>query len=219
MIAFDRTYESGNNKKYYRCGNSLAKYREAKKNGHIPTDIVAHKAENAVWNWLKELLLDPTSLEKGLHEMIESRAEKVDPKQKQLESIARLMEEEEQKIKRLVTEMGKYDDNFVLVTFRNEIEQATKNYNSLKKEYESISNELHQIELTNEQQDYIMNFAEKIKSRLELANDVEKRAILDILNVKVLLHHDNVGRWLEISCAIPAYNDAIAFNPQEALFP
>jgi flagellar biosynthesis chaperone FliJ len=115
--------------------------------------------------------------------------------------------------------MGKYDDNFVLVTFRNEIEQATKNYNSLKKEYESISNELHQIELTNEQQDYIMNFAEKIKSRLELANDVEKRAILDILNVKVLLHHDNVGRWLEISCAIPAYNDAIAFNPQEALFP
>jgi len=40
----------------------------------------------------------------------------------------------------------------------------------------------------------------------------EKRRIMDILEVQVVIHYDEQGKWLEVTCAIPAYNDAIELH-------
>jgi hypothetical protein len=118
--------------------------------------------------------------------MVESRIGKVKPMEMQLETISDLMAGEEQKIRRLVTEIGKYDDNYIVETFRNEIELATKNYSSLKTEQAKISQQLLEVEFTNEQQDHIFKLARKIKSKLLDASFEQKRQIFDLLKVGLL---------------------------------
>jgi hypothetical protein len=118
--------------------------------------------------------------------MVESRIGKVKPMEIQLETISDLMAGEEQKIRRLVTETGKYDDNYIVETFRNEIELATKNYNSLKTEQAKISQQLLEVEFTIEQQDHTFKLARKIKSKLLDASFEQKRQIFDLLKVGLL---------------------------------
>lgn len=139
--------------------------------------------------------------------------------QKHLVTIANLIQEEEQRIKRLVTEMGRNDDSFIIQTFQNEIDMITKNYRSLKAEHESVTDLLLQIELTNEQRDQVMEFAKKIRMKLDDVDYDQKRQIFDLLKFKGVFHYDDIGKWLDVSCAIPADNSIIAINPQKQSLP
>ena len=58
-----------------------------------------------------------------------------------------------------------------------------------------------------------MEFAARIRDRIMDATFDEKRRIMDIIEVQVVIHYDDQGKWLEVTCAIPAYNDAIELLP------
>ena len=159
-------------------------------------ETVAHKIDNAVWGWIENLLCDRESLAKGLQAMLDRKSKEISPLKKRLSNIDQLIEDENKKIKRLVVEMGNHDNETVLTAFRTEIKQASKNLCALKEEYENINSELENVGITPDQQEQIIQYAIKIKERIGDANYNQKRQIMDILDVKAVLHYDDKGKWL-----------------------
>ena len=219
MIGHNRTYESGNSARYYRCGNSWKQFKGEKKCGFKTIDTVIHKVDDAVWSWLKGLLCDTEALEAGIQEMLENQSREIAPKQQRVNLLEHLIEEEQKRLRRLVSEMSKHDDQIVLSAFRAEIDQATNNSNALTEERDILTQELAHVVLTDDQLDQIMGYASRIRDNLEEAGFEEKRRIMDILDVKVVLHYDDKGKWLEVTCAIPTYNDAIELPPSAERLP
>jgi len=209
-------YESGNTAKYYRCGNHWRQFKDGKKCGLRSIDTVAYKIDDAVWSWIVGLLCDPESLEDGLQKMIEKRSREIAPKQERLLTLKELVEEEQRRIRRLINEMGNHDSELVMEAFRAEIEQTTKACEALGEEHSRLSNELAEIEITQDHRDQIMAFSAQVKDQLKVAGYEEKRRIMDILDVRIVMHYDEKGKWLEANCAIPAHNDVIELLPSAA---
>jgi chorismate mutase len=200
---------------YYRCGSQWKEFTGVEKCGLKSLDTVAHKLDNAVWEWINNLLCDPQALEDGLQEMINSRANELAPKHNRLGLLDSLVQDEEKRTKRLIRELSYQNDEVVISALRAEIDQSTKAYKALMEERERLVQEIAQSELTGEQYDQVMLFATKIRHKLAEASFEEKRRIMDILEVRGVLHYDEQGKWLEVSCAIPSYNDAIELPPSE----
>ena len=216
MIGRLRHYDSGRSGKYYRCGNSWKQFKGEEKCGFRSIDTVTHKVDDAVWSWLKNLLCDSEALEIGLQEMIENRSSEITPKQQRLDLLKQLIEEEQRRIKRLVAEMSNHDDQIVLVAFRTEIDQAVKNSSALTEEHGRLEKELANIGITEDQREQIIRFTAQVRERVKEASFEQKRRIMDILDVQVVIHYDEQGKWLEVTCAIPMYNDAIELPPSAA---
>jgi site-specific DNA recombinase len=210
----NRLYHSGNSGKVYLCGRSWSKYTALGKCAQKSWNIVAHKVDEAVWYWIKWVLCDSEVIQKRLQQIVEDRINEVNAKKKQLSLINGLMEEEQRKIKRLVNEIGKLDDSLVVDILRQEIMTATKKYKTLNAEQVIFTDELTQSDLPNAQQAEVLEFIEKIRSRLEDGGFKENLQIMDILNLKAVMHYDETGKWVEVSCSIPTSVSVLVFSPQ-----
>ena len=169
-----------------------------------------------MWDWLRDLLCDPEALETGLEELSKTRAKEDDPNRNRLQMLENLIDEEDKKIRRLVTELANHDDDVVLDAIRQEIYRSTKSHEVLKEEQIRLTNELSHYEVTDDQKDYIMAFAAEIAQRLNDASYEEKRHIMDILDVRATLYIgeiDKKHRWLDVTCAITPDNDTIVLHP------
>jgi site-specific DNA recombinase len=196
----------------YRCGSLYKTYKgDACK--YVNCRTVTHKIDNAVWHWLISLLLDKEKLELGLNELLNERSQSALPKKRKLESVCRLIEETEKSIRQLVHEMANHGSNVVISAFRNEIQIATKRLDAASEERDILRKELEQIELTNNQKDQILTFADSIHDLIEKASYENKRRILDILDVQAILHYGEDEKWLEVKCAIPTSNATIELHP------
>ena len=207
IVGHQRNYKSGKKGLFYRCGNSWYKFKREARCSQRSIDTVTHKIDDAVWSWLKGFLCDRETLKVGLNKMMEKRSIEAAPKRDRLTILEHLIDDEEKKIRRLISEMGNNYDDVVLDAFRAEIDQATKNHNALKEEHINVKQDLDQVELTTDHKDQIMEFASKIRDRLEDASFEEKRRVMDILDVQAIMHYDEQGKWLEATCAIPTYQD------------
>jgi len=68
--------------------------------------------------------------------------------------------------------------------------------------------------------DRVLAFAEAIQERVEDASYDDKRYLMDILDVQAILHIDeNDNRWIEVTCAIPAYDTAIELHSSRSKTP
>jgi len=91
--------------------------------------------------------------------------------------------------------MSNYNDEVVLQAFKSEINQVSTNLKSLTEERNKLEEELIHLSLTIDQREQIMEFASKIQQRIEDASFIEKCCIMDILDVQVVIHNDNQGKW------------------------
>ena len=206
-------FGNGNAGFRYRCGSSWKYSKTYEKCGIYAVDTTAHKIDNPVWGWLKNLICDTNALEAGLQKMMENRANEVDPKRERLNRLHGLIQEYDGKVKHLVRETGKHTDETVLSVFRDEINEITNSRNALVSEYEILAVELEQIEITTDKREEIISFAESIRIRVENASFEEKRRLMDMLDVKDILFYDEQGKRVEVTCAIPSSNEVIKLHP------
>ena len=149
----------------------------------------------------------------GLEELRESRDDTVKPQQVKLQKLKELIEEESLKIQRLVLELANYNDAIVLDTIRREIHQSTKYREVLETEKLSIEKELSEIELTEDKEELIMDFASEIATKLTSASFENKRRILDLLDVQVVIFWDVKPRRIKVSCALRGEDTEIELHP------
>jgi site-specific DNA recombinase len=208
-----RHYKSGKHVANYRCGNHWRQFKGEEKCSIKNVDIAQHKIDNAVWDWIKNLLSDQDALEAGLEAIRTKRVEQVEPKRLRIQNITKMIKEIEGQLRRLIREVANYHDDIVLDTFRKEISQLTKNRDALAIERENLECELSSIEITDHQKDRIMDSAKKIVKNLETATFKDKRRIMDILDLQVTLYCDELGKRVKVDCGIPDCDDVIVLRP------
>jgi site-specific DNA recombinase len=203
---------------FYRCGSQFKTYK-AKVCTAINKRTIAYKIDNAVWEWLKSILLDKNALEMGLNKLTKDRSQLTEFKTRRLEIVHKLIDDTEKSIQRLVTEMANHGNNIVINAFRNEINIATKRLNAVIEERDRLEDELKQIEFSDDQRKCILAFAEKIQDRVNDASYNNKRHLLDVLDVQAVLYYENERKWLEITCAIPSNKSVIELHPSATPVP
>ena len=192
----------------YRCGNDWSR---PKCPNHTKS-IVTHKVNDAVWGWIYELMSDPAELEHGLREITALQKKESPAKQKRLEEIDKRIVELETTVSRLVQEMGKTNDQYVVETYRKEIEVASAAREVQIAESEEIRRELEREVFTQDEHEMIKTIAAEISLGLENATYEDKREILDVLGVETVFHASNGDRWIDVSCSIPNKNKIITFT-------
>ncbi len=182
-------------------------------------DTVQHKIDDAIWDWIKTLLTDQDALDRGLKELMRQRAGEVRPKRLRNKNIDMLIDDTKKKIRRLVQEMANHYDDVVLDAFRQEISQYSKNRDALIDERDRLVSELSNTEITEDQKDRIVATAAKIVRGLDNPSVDNKRQILDILDVHATLYYDDLGKRVEVSCALPESDDVIMWHPSAGMLP
>jgi hypothetical protein len=127
-----------------------------------------------------------------------------------------LIEEGERKIMRLIKELAKIDDAEVLDVIREEIHRIKKNSDALSSERQRLEDELSQVEISDEHKNYIMKFAAEITRKLRDASYEDKRRIMDMLDVQVVLFTNIKPRRIEVTCAIAPDKRAIELHQSYA---
>jgi site-specific DNA recombinase len=210
---------------YYRCGSSWRGVEWSVNNGAerchiISIDTVCYKLDNAVWDWIKNLLCDPEALESGLSEMMRSRADEAEKDKERLDNLNSLIAENESRIKRLVKEMANYHDDTVIEAFRQEIGHITAERDSLVKNRDRLASDLNQLVITQAQKEEIMSMAAEIAEEIEdtQSND-EKRKIMEFLKFRGIFNYEDGRKWLEVSCGITIGTDVIELSDSTGPLP
>jgi DNA invertase Pin-like site-specific DNA recombinase len=198
---------------YYRCSTRWVPGKEKHCDYHHK-DTPVKLIDNAVWNWLTELLVNRDALEAGINAMIDAQNDDVDPLKNRLNTLDSLISESDVKIQRLVTEIAKHDDEIVLSAIREEIHKEGAIRTSLIDDKNNIEAKLRQVEISKDEIDQALFLASEICSgRIEEATFENKRRLLDLFDVQVTLWIDENEKWLDVSCAIPQFNGIIALCP------
>lgn len=164
------------------------------------------------------LLSDDENLKSGLKELIEKREAEVNPKLEELESIKELINDADTKIDRLVSELSKYDDEIVLVAIRDKITTISKNREVLEEGRLRLESELSQIVITEEMEEQIKTLAAKVRTKLPNATYEEKRRILDMLDVQIVLDFGyEKDLQLEVKCEIPQPSNATFYQENDGV--
>jgi hypothetical protein len=158
------------------------------------------------------LLNDNEVLDSGLRKMAADQEYSLEPKRNRYETLTGLVHQIDQKMERLLSELGEggYDDELLVGAFRRELNNAAREKKLLQAEKERISQELKEAEMSPAIQDQVKELVEKYRKRLPNASFEDKRFILDVLDVKVVFQFDGKKRWLEVSCGLPGSEEVIA---------
>ena len=197
---------------YYRCSSEYKKYTSGDVCEAVGLRVKVEKVDEVVWGWIKQLLCETKTLESGLEEMNKANKKGIQPKQERLRVLTDLITEGEKKILRLIKELAKIDDDDVLDVIREEIQRIKNNSGVLTSERIRLEDELSRVEISVDQKNYIMSFASEITHKLDHSGFDEKRRIMDMLDVRVVLFTDEKPRRIEISCAITPDRCAIELH-------
>lgn len=197
---------------YYQCKTKHPKPNK-KPCATANRSIITHRVDDAVWDWIRELLTDDDTLDEGLNKMLENNRKQNSTKFKRLDTLEKMITKTDNGINRLTNELveGDYEDEFTREIFREKINEQSDTLKSLKKEQHRISVELAHVEITDDFRGEIKEMAAKIRHRLDVINFQEKRKIMDMLNVKVVFRVDGDARWLEATCEL--IPDSIELHP------
>jgi site-specific DNA recombinase len=181
-------------------------------------EISARKVDRIVWDWLVWLVSDDDNLMTGLQEMVREKEDQIEPKRKRLDSVLELLDATTHKIRRLVSELANYEeDEVILDTLRTEIEIASKQRNALEVEVKELESYLSSVEISPDIQERVIELAAQVRDRLPNATFEDKRFLLDALDVKVTLNWEDDKRWINVSCAIPAFSSEIVLSPSRTM--
>jgi site-specific DNA recombinase len=163
--------------------------------------IRAEWLDNAVWDWLKSIILDPDTLQKHLEEY---QAQQARP-----HPLAPLLETNRAKLADLETRKGRliaaYSAGvFSLDDIAIQKVDLDRQIGELKRAIEALEDELKPNILTNGEIAYIHELAAKVRRGWDLAsNKFEiKRKIVELLKVKIRLRHVDGVFYADVTCVL-----------------
>ena len=174
--------------------------------------------DNAIWGWVTNLLQDEENLDEGIRAMIEKRTREWEPKRERLNTIESLLLEADGKIERLVDELSEYEGHTVRDVIREKIRAIESERNMLSGEWERLSRELQENDITPYFEEQIKRTAAIIREKLSGATIEDQQMVLDALDMQVQYHYDQErGEILKISCVIPFADGQIVLSPSQRL--
>jgi hypothetical protein len=124
------------------------------------------------------------------------------PKRERLSSIEEMIVKAEQRIKRLVANLGDEEDEIISSKLKAEIKNTSRQREALQSEQKTIHAELSQLTLGIEMDDKLLEFACSIRGVLEHPTIETKRDLLAAAWIMVYCFPDNGSYRLGASCEI-----------------
>lgn len=175
-------------------------------------------ADPLVWDWLTSLLSDPEKLDKGLRELAERQETELQPKYERLALVIDLVIETENKIKRLAGAFADERDEMIADALRAEMKAAGRERDALVAEREGLRAELTAGKMTETERNAIKTLAAEVTRNLATPTFAQKRALMNLLDVRVKLEWRNNIRGLTVTCNLkiqptPETNEPPPPNP------
>jgi site-specific DNA recombinase len=166
------------------------------------------KVDAIVWGWIIDILCDDDRREQGLREYVARRAREVKPMQTEADSIDDLIEKAGRKVNRFAAEFGNAPNEIVAEAMRQQMNLAAQELSRLQERRSKLVGLIEQREISQSKLEEIRRVAAAIRRRLPGdPTFVQKRDLLDVLDVRVKLRRDEANcRWLDISCGIPDWD-------------
>lgn len=196
---------------YYECGSKSFKNHLSTCNArYVRADI----ADDMVWNWLLDLLLDEERLRKGLHEYAERRDDELKPKRDRLATIEDLIRINKRKLNNLTDDLGEFTGT-AKEAVKEKIKEISYILDNLRVERDLLNLDIESREIAEEDAKSIM--AQAVDIRRRLTNDPsyeQKRSLLKLLDFKAGLRKNGEGRWLDVSCGLKIDADCLPLDGQ-----
>jgi len=183
---------------YYRCCRRVQYHLHKCRERYVRAD----KADPIVWDWLSGVLANDQTLEIGLNRMIERREIELSPKRDRLKAVKEFVEHYEQQAKNLAKGLAKAKNETVLNALNDELEKVGKTLGDLVDERELLIAYIGQGEFTPDEVTKIKRIASELREELRSPDFETKRYVIDKLNLRAQLRHDEQGRWLDVTCEL-----------------
>ncbi len=185
---------------YYRCTGSDGV------RANIKCDLPQFRVEqvdSAVWNWIREFLINPNLLQQGLTEYQEHQAAENAQTLERLTIIEDLLVENRRQMNHLLDLYleGGFPKE-MLVEKKARLEQTI---HSLEAEKQNLSEFIERKTVTAEQVQHIQEFSKMVMDGLDLAScDFEaKKRIIDLLDIQVVCTvDDRNGKNVMLTCVL-----------------
>ena len=211
MFAFTQKYPEGYQISYYKCSSKSHKGTSC---ASLKKQIATKRVDPVIWGWISSLLEDENNLDEGIRAIIEKRETELGPKKERVITIESLLTEADEKIKRLVDELAEYEGYAVRDAISEKILSIENERSMLFSEWERLSSELEQTDLSQDFESQRRRTAEIIRKSLKGATFEDKRRVFDLLDLQVrYLYDENRGEILQVSCMIPIGDGAIELSP------
>jgi len=176
---------------------------------------LASRVDTAVWDWITTLLEDENNLDEGIRAMAEKRTRELGPTEERLSTIESLLIAADARIQRLVDELSEYEGYAVKDVIREKIIALESERNMLSDEWEKLSRDLEQNNISPDFELQIKRTAGKIREKLSGATFEDKRMVLEALEMQVQYIYDEWknAEILKISCVIPFTDRSIELSP------
>jgi len=197
--------------RYYRCGNlgrTLAAFYCANRKKMVS----AKRVEGFVWDWITMLLTDEIYLLAGLRELAERSDEINQEKATMLEQVKASRIEIETRLKRATDELLNHSDDIVLASLRSEINRLSNVRKSFEAEQAKLEAALNQTMSNEAVQEKILTLARDVRDKLPKMSFKNRRELLAMLGVKVVLENQNGERTIVMSCELPASTIEIDYS-------
>lgn len=185
--------------RYYRC------WATRKEKVGVVCDAPTFRCEqveDAVWGWIRGLLLDDGSLEAGLAEYQQFKAQDAQPIKEEIERYEALIEKKRKRQERLLNlfldgDMPKEEYTSIRKQLHGDIVDASSKLRVLEQRLDSVT-------LTPNRIADIKAFAREIRSQLNLVDTdfVTKRQIINALDVRTELILREGQKYVRISCVL-----------------
>lgn len=185
---------------YYRCiaSKKIGKIGIKCNSPHFRLEPV----ENVVWNWIVALLKDPEAIQQGLNNYQAECEKEINPFRERLKTIDTLITQYNNELNRLLELYisGQFPKD-LLIHRKDELDAAT---HSLEKEKEKISAVIAEKVYSPQDIENIHDFAHRVSANLDNAEHSfkEKRAIIDTLDVHVILTIENGEKIVYAQCTL-----------------
>lgn len=183
--------EFAKNRRYYRDG------------GRKHPNLRADEVEEKVWEAVKGMLLNPSVLWEGYKardsEVLEQKARLVE----RLEAMLKLKEKAEQKLETLMNAYLDPDIGMRKAEYTRRRREIEKEIAEWRREAVEVQKRLETEAITRERMEAIEEFAAKVAQGIGLLDFDQKRKVLQMLEVRGVVHHDDGEASIELEGLFP----------------
>jgi len=181
--------------RYYRCNGAWRTPKVCDTPNYRVDEV-----DTTIWEWLKEILLNPESLAEGLQGMREETLRSNQSLFDRQDMIAKRITETERQLEKLL-------DLYLSNGFPKEMLQERKSrleetLANLHREQADISDHLRETILSDEQILDIEAYCTEIRQNLECTTFKQKRQIIDMLDVRGTLAIENDEKVVYVKCIL-----------------
>jgi site-specific DNA recombinase len=190
----------------YAYGGHFTKGRRYYRDGgrtHRSLLIHADMVEERIWEAVREILLNPSALWEGYKAreaaVIDQRARLVE----RLEAMLKLKEKAEAKLEALTNAYLDPDIGMPKVEYTRRRREIEKEIVEWGQEAQEIQGRLEAEAITRDRMEVIEQFAAEVARGIDLLDFGEKRKVLQMLEVRGVVHQDDEGTWIELEGLFP----------------